>query len=195
MANTDDIKQAKIELRAAMLARRAALSPDQRQALSARLAATAVTALGITPGMPVSAFLSIGDELDTGPLLAALQGAGARLSLPVMQGKGKPLIFRAFAPGDDLATVVWGIREPKADRPQLKPSLMLVPLLAFDSQGWRLGYGGGFYDRTIREARAKRALRTIGLAFDEQKVDAVPHLDYDEPLDDVLTPSGLIRCR
>lgn len=193
--NTARLTQVKDQLRTAMKARRSAIPADEREGLSINMAAAAVAALGIKVGMTVSAFLSIGDELDTAPLLAALHAAGARLCLPVMQGKAKPLLFRAYRLGEELDTVIWGIREPKPDKPLLEPEIMLVPLLAFDAQGWRLGYGGGFYDRTLREARSKRSIQAIGLAFDQQMVDEVPHLDYDEPLDGVLTPSGLIRCR
>jgi 5-formyltetrahydrofolate cyclo-ligase len=71
---------------------------------------------------------------------------------------------------------------------------LLVPLLAFDLAGWRLGYGGGFYDRTLRRLRAMQPVLAVGIAFNEQRVDAVPHLDYDERLDWVLTPSGPLRC-
>ncbi len=194
-AATDATTDAKVAMRAAMKARRSDLAAPVRAKMSARLAAIGPALLEVQPDLIVSGFLSIGDELDTGPVLAAVHGSGARLCLPVMQGRGKPLLFRSYAPDDDLATVVWGIREPKPDRELLEPDLLLVPLLAFDLSGWRLGYGGGFYDRTIRELRQRKAIRAIGLAFDEQKVDAVPHLDYDEPLDGVLTPSGLIRCR
>jgi 5-formyltetrahydrofolate cyclo-ligase len=90
---------------------------------------------------------------------------------------------------------VWGIPEPKADKPVLEPNVLLVPLLAFDARGGRLGYGGGFYDRTLAGLRAKKPIVAIGLAYDEQQVDAVPHLDYDQRLDWVLTPSGPIRCQ
>jgi 5-formyltetrahydrofolate cyclo-ligase len=89
---------------------------------------------------------------------------------------------------------VWGIAEPKGDKLELEPDVLLVPLLAFDAAGWRLGYGGGFYDRTLRALRAHKRIVAVGLAYDEQKVDAVPHLDYDERLDWVLRPSGPIRC-
>ena len=84
---------------------------------------------------------------------------GHRLALPVMQGKGQPLLFRAWSPGDAMNEGIWGIPEPKADKALLAPDVFLVPLLAFDRQGWRLGYGGGFYDRTLREARAYAARR------------------------------------
>ncbi len=72
--------------------------------------------------------------------------------------------------------------------------MVLVPLLAVDREGWRLGYGGGFYDRTLQGLRARKPIIAIGLAYEEQVVDAVPHLDYDEPLDWVLTPAGAVRC-
>ena len=89
---------------------------------------------------------------------------------------------------------MWGIGEPLPSAPVLEPDVMLVPLLAFDARGYRLGYGGGFYDRTIAQLRNQKPVLTIGVAFDEQRVDAVPHVDYDQRLDWVLTPSGPLRC-
>jgi 5-formyltetrahydrofolate cyclo-ligase len=128
--------------------------------------------------------------------MASLASQGARLCLPVMQGRERPLLFRAWAPGDHLDTRAWGIREPAADQPTRVPDFMLVPLLAVDRTGNRLGYGAGFYDCSIRAIRtASHSVVTIGLAFDEQIIDAVPHSDYDVPLDYVLTPSELIQCQ
>ena len=103
-------------------------------------------------------------------------------------------MFRAWTPGDAMDSGVWGIAEPKADKPALDPDILLMPLLAFDRQGWRLGYGGGFYDRTLQGLRARKAVVAVGLGYDEQEVDAVPHLDYDQRLDWVLTPSGPLKC-
>jgi 5-formyltetrahydrofolate cyclo-ligase len=146
------------------------------------------------PGV-VSAFASLPEELNVWPLLRRLHGEGCRLALPIMQGKGKPLLFRAWAPGDAMDKAVWGIPEPRADRAVLEPDILLVPLLAFDRRGGRLGYGGGFYDRTLARLRGMKPVAAVGLAYDEQQVDAVPHLDYDQRLDWVLTPSGPIRCQ
>jgi len=143
----------------------------------------------------VSAFASLPDELNVWPLLRRLHGLGCRLALPVIQGKGKPLLFRAWAPGDLMDKAVWDIPEPKADKAVLEPDILLVPLLAFDLSGGRLGYGGGFYDRTLARLRAMKPIVAIGLAYDEQRVNAVPHLDYDQRLDWALTPSGPLRCQ
>jgi 5-formyltetrahydrofolate cyclo-ligase len=142
----------------------------------------------------VSAFLAIGEEIDPAPLVARLIGERYRLCLPVMEGKARPLVFRAWSPGEPLAETVWGIREPLPQAPVLEPDIVLGPLLAFDAEGYRLGYGGGFYDRTLARLRALKPIVSIGIAFDEQRVDAVPHVDYDERLDWILTPSGALKC-
>ena len=126
--------------------------------------------------------------------MVRLRGEGHALALPCMQGKGLPLVFRAWIPGDEMAPAVWGIAEPLASRAVVLPDIVLVPLLAFDGRGQRLGYGGGFYDRTLEQLRSVKPVVTIGIAYDEQRLDAVPHLDYDQPLDWVLTPSGPLKC-
>lgn len=188
-----DVLAAKIAMRESAIAMRAAMSPAVRGQGAATIAAMNLPPLIGPPATIVSAFRSLGDELDTGPLLSRLAADHYRLCLPVMQGKGEPLVFRAWKPGDTMRKAVWGIEEPTAEQPELEPDVLLVPLLAFDSQGWRLGYGGGFFDRTLQRLRTRKTIRAIGLAFSEQEVDAVPHLDYDERLDAVLTPRGLIE--
>lgn len=155
-----------------------------------RIASHGIGFAGVAPPATISGFLPIGAEIDPTPLMSRLASEGYGLCLPVMEAKGRPLMFRAWAPGDPLAEVMWGIREPLDTRPLVEPDLVLGPLLAFDAQGYRLGYGGGFYDRTLARLRALKPVIAVGLAFDEQRVDAVPHADYDERLDWVLTPSG-----
>ena len=134
--------------------------------------------------------MPIGEEISPLPLMARLHDLGYPLALPVMMGKYAPLEFRRYAPGDPLVAAVWGIREPGSGSEMVQPDILLTALLAFDDAGYRLGYGGGFYDRSIRQLRGMKPVITIGLAYDEQRVDAVPHLDYDERLDWILTPSG-----
>lgn len=147
------------------------------------------------PPGAISGFLAIGDEIDPMPALEAARGLGFTLCLPVMVGRGKALVFRAWQPGDELISRQWGIREPRETAAVVEPDVLLVPLLAFDADGHRLGYGGGYFDRTLADLRSRKRVLAIGLAFDEQRIDSVPSLDYDEPLDGVLTPSGLLRCR
>lgn len=184
----------KREERARALARRAAAFAAHGEAAGAALARHGLSFLQLAPGSIVSGFSAIRDEIDPGALLARLSTDGHHLCLPVMEGKGKPLVFRAWAPGDAMGKVQWGIAEPLPDKPVLEPDVVLVPLLAFDAAGYRLGYGGGFYDRTLHRLRAIKPAVAVGIAYDELKVDAVPHQSYDERLDWVLTPSGPLRC-
>ncbi len=146
--------------------------------------------LGERPPGIVSGYYPMEGEIWPLPLMAALRAKGHSLALPVMQKKAEPLLFRAWSPGDPLIPGVWGIRQPAPDRAVVLPDIVLAPLLAFDRRGYRLGYGGGYYDRTLHYLRANKAILAVGLALDELEVDAVPHLDYDERLDWVLTPSG-----
>lgn len=176
------------------LARRAAAHALHGKNAGLRLAGHGIGFAKPPPGSVVSGFSAIKDEIDAGPLLHRLAGEGFRLALPVMQGKGKPLLFRAWAPGDEMGSATWGIAEPLPSRAVLEPDVVLVPLLAFDAQGYRLGYGGGFYDRTLAKLRARKPIVAVGVAYDELRIDAVPHLDYDQRIDWVLTPSGPLRC-
>jgi len=191
----EDVAREKTALRARMVEWRKTVTPEQRAETAEALAWTRLAfARPFKVGAVVSGFASLSDELDCMPLLAKLAQDGLQLALPLVTGKGKPLTFRAWLPGDDMDAGVWGIAQPKADKPVVEPDILLVPLLAIDRQGWRLGYGGGFYDRTLQGLRSRKPVLAIGLAYDEQVVDAVPHLDYDEPLDWVLTPTGAMRC-
>ena len=195
MSDTPDILEAKKALRARIKAWRAGLGADVQAHAAAAVAKQGLDFLEPRPtDSVVSGFAPLADEFRAWPLLRRLMAEGFALALPVMQGKGQPLVFRAWSPGDAMDLGVWGIAEPRADKAALEPDILIVPLLAFDRRGWRLGYGGGFYDRTLKGLRARKAVVAVGLAHDEQEVDAVPHLDYDQRLDWVLTPSGPIRC-
>jgi 5-formyltetrahydrofolate cyclo-ligase len=188
---TDDLKKA---LRREAKAARSAAFARNGAAASKTIADHGIAFAGRPAPAIVSGFLAIGEEIDPTPLMLRLLGEGYRLCLPVMEGKGKPLVFRAWKPGDVLAETMWGIREPLPEAETLDPDIVLGPLLAFDTEGYRLGYGGGFYDRTFARLRALKPIVSIGIAYDEQKVDAVPHADYDERLDWILTPTGPLRA-
>ncbi len=185
---------AKKELRAEALLRRKAAFEHQGPEASRKIAAQGLDFLGLKADAVVSGFAAIRGEINPAPLMTWLQAEGFRLALPVMQGRDKPLLMRSWSPGDVMAPAAWGIAEPLDDKPTVEPDVVLVPLLAFDERGFRLGYGGGFYDRTLKRLRKLKPIVAVGLAYDEQKVDAVPAESYDEKLDWVLTPSGPQRC-
>jgi 5-formyltetrahydrofolate cyclo-ligase len=188
----------KAALRKAMHERREALPSPARAHAAGAIAAHAEALLALLPSNPapvVSSYWAIGPELDAVSLEAAVVARGGSLCLPVMVGKGKPLLFRAYCHGDTLSPRTWGIQEPLATADEALPDLLLVPSLALDRRGHRLGYGGGFYDRTLAMLRARRPTVAVGLCYDEQVVEAVPYMHYDASVDWILTPSGLFDCR
>lgn len=183
----------KARMRAEALARRPALHEAQPDA-GQRACRHFLSTIGFPAGVDVSAYLPVNDEFDVMPFAATAHAFGHRVGMPVVTGKAKPLQFRQWTPETVLETGVLGIPIPPADADVIMPRLLLVPLMAFDARGYRLGYGGGFYDRTLARLRALKPIVSIGIAFDEQQVDAVPHVDYDERLDWILTPSGPLKC-
>lgn len=185
-------KDLKKELRFQALARRHAL--DEAWRIEASLGmAEAAGAIEIEPGEIVSGFFPIRSEVDTRPLMFALREKGARLCLPVVLDR-TTIIFRELVRGAPLIDTGFGTRGPGEEAEVLEPSLMLVPLAAFDGRGHRIGYGAGHYDRAIaRQHAAGRNPRLIGVAFDCQQVPLVPDEPHDVILSAVLTESGLRR--
>ena len=147
------------------------------------------------PGTIVSGFSPLKSEINPLPLMRKLADAGAKLALPVVAGRGKPLIMRAFAFGDALASGQWGIREPKPEAGEVAPDILLVPLLAFDRNGYRVGYGAGYYDMTIAKFRAMKRITAVGIAYAAQQIDTVPVTPRDARLDLVLTERDVIDLR
>jgi 5-formyltetrahydrofolate cyclo-ligase len=194
MADASAILTEKATLRAAALARRDVLPATLRSA-AAQAVADRGLPVALAPGMVVSGFSPMRSEINPIPLMRRLADQGAPLALPVVEGRGTPLAFRAWSFGDRLVPGVWGIREPAADAPVAAPDLLLVPLAAFDRRGFRLGYGGGYYDRTLVALRRLKSVLAIGLAFAAQEVARVPDMPYDAQLDFVLTEREAIDCR
>ncbi len=178
------LRDAKAALRRAAIAARKTRDP----LLSLHLADHVLAGAAPPPGAVVAGFAPIGTEIDPRPLLGALQRLGHVLVLPVTPPRGKPLRFRRWTFGAPLAPGVMGTRHP-AIGPWIDPDWLLVPLLAFDRAGNRLGYGGGFYDRTLAALPAATA---IGVGFAAQEVPAVPTGPNDRRLALVATETGLI---
>jgi 5-formyltetrahydrofolate cyclo-ligase len=180
------IASAKAAIRREALALRNAL-PAEMRAHAAQTIAERPFPRALPAGATVSGFMPLKSEINPIPLMRKLADAGARLALPVVCGRGKPLVMRAFALGDPLASGVWGIREPKPDAPEVFPDILLVPLIAFDRSGHRIGYGVGYYDLTIASLRAQKRVLAVGIAFAAQEIAQVPTTPRDARLDLVLT--------
>jgi 5-formyltetrahydrofolate cyclo-ligase len=174
-------------LRGTMLAWRGTLADGDRRAAADGLLATFKRERPFEGATVVSGFWPIKEEIDVRPLLIELFNRGCQLALPVVTGKGQRLLFRAWRPGDSLEAGVFGTLQPSTRRETVEPEALLVPLLACDQDGWRLGYGGGFYDRTLAALRARGKITAVGVGFDGQLVPAVPHGPQDQRLDWLLT--------
>ena len=139
----------------------------------------------------VSGFFPFTTEISVLPLLAKLASEGWTTALPVVLGKNKPLKFRIWTPGEPTVLGIWDIPMPPETAAEVLPDVVLAPMLAFDKRGFRLGYGGGFYDRTLNLLRKLKPIEAIGISYAAQEIDEVPHSDHDEPLDWMLTERGI----
>jgi 5-formyltetrahydrofolate cyclo-ligase len=184
----------KAELRRDALARRDAI-PAAVRAEAAEHVALRPFPIAVRDGACVSGFFPLRSEINPVPLMRRLAGGGAKLALPVVVGRGHPLVFRAWSFGTPLGSGVWGIREPLPDAPEVVPDVLIVPLAAFDRTGHRIGYGAGYYDLTLQHLRAAKPVTAIGLGFAAQEIARVPATPRDAKLDLVLTEREVIDCR
>lgn len=186
----------KIVLRRHALARRDLIEPAEAHAAAEKIAPQGVKLVArfVPPGGVISAYWPIRSEVSTRPLLERLAREGYRTALPVMTAAAKPLHFRIWAPGDQLAKGPLGLSEPLASAATVEPDLMFLPLACFDAQGHRIGYGGGNFDATLAAQRARGRIVAIGLAYADQEVDMIPHEAHDQRLDFVITEQRLFEC-
>jgi 5-formyltetrahydrofolate cyclo-ligase len=192
--SADLIAEQKAVIRRDAVTRRDALLADARAKAAETIAARPFP-LTVGPGTVISGFSPLKTEINPLPLMRKLADRGAQLALPVVAGRGKPLIMRAWAFGAPLGSGVWGIREPVPDVPEVEPDILLVPLLAFDREGQRIGYGAGYYDMTIAALRAKKPVVAVGVAYAAQEIAAVPVTARDARLDLVLTEREVLDFR
>jgi 5-formyltetrahydrofolate cyclo-ligase len=145
----------------------------------------------------IAGYWPIRSEIDPLPMMRMLADQGIATCLPATPKPGTPLIFHQWQVGDPLVDGLYGTSEPAASAPIVIPNVILAPLLAFDQACYRLGYGGGFYDRSLAEIRAikGKSVIAIGLAYAGQQIDTVPTGPHDAALDGVLTEAGLIERR
>ncbi|SLN68307.1 putative 5-formyltetrahydrofolate cyclo-ligase [Pseudoruegeria aquimaris] len=182
------LAEAKAAARKAAFARRKAAHAAGRDA-----AAQAHLAEALAPhaGQPLAGYMPIRTEVSPLPVMAA-HAARAAVGVPVILGEGRPLVFRQWAPGCAMEEGAFGALIP-ADGAEITPRILIVPLVAFDARGGRLGYGGGFYDRTLEGLRARGPVLAFGFAYAAQQADDLPLEPTDQPLDAIITDAGILR--
>lgn len=173
----------------AFAARKAARDADPNA--SERACAHFLDAVAVGADEIVAGYRPIRTELDPTPLMEVLHARGVRLCVPVIRGAGLPLDFREWTPGCAMTEGAFGAEIP-ADGAWLEPTLLIAPLVAWSREGWRLGYGGGFYDRTLERLRAKRPTRAVAYAYAAQELADLPIEPTDQKLDGVVTETGVL---
>jgi 5-formyltetrahydrofolate cyclo-ligase len=182
------IEDAKAGLRAAAHKKRAAIFSNIRTEAAKRAAEHFVSGASLAKSEIVALYWPIRDELDCKPLLTRLVDGGQPVCLPVVLGDGQPLELRLWEEGAPLFPSGFGTLAPAETAPIVAPDVIVMPLLGFDKHGTRLGYGGGYYDRTL--AMLGKTPRLVGYAFAAQELDEVPLEPHDVPLDAVVTEAG-----
>jgi len=177
----------KAELRKQAELRRRRLA---RNGFASAVAAYADT-LGLREGAIVAGYWAFREEADPRELMRALAVRGHPLALPRVVARHVPLKFHLWGESDAMRVSSFGVTEPEVGAEVVTPSVLLVPMLAFDAQGYRLGYGGGHYDRTLEVLRRRGPVNAIGIAYAGQQVEALPREPHDQPLDAILTEQGL----
>lgn len=189
-----DLEKTKAALRDEVTKKRVAVHHMARERVSIAVRDLFFSTIPLQPQSVVAGYWPLTGEVDTVPLLYQLFDKGHSVALPVVTDHHAPLIFRAWSPDMNLAEGYAGTRVPPTDSPALQPDFIIVPLVAFDRAGYRLGYGGGFYDRTLNAMRRTRPITAIGIAYAVQQVPLVPHDGSDAKLDWVITEESAIQC-
>jgi 5-formyltetrahydrofolate cyclo-ligase len=181
-------------MRTEALKRRAAIGASDRERAAAQIAARLEHELELPGGATVAGYWPLAGELDPRPAMARLRARGHALALPRLDGRDQPLLFLAWDEDDVLVEGTFKLLEPHPSRPARLPDVVLAPLLAFDRRGGRLGYGKGYYDRTLMHLRSQGCRPLVfGLAFAAQEVEDVPIGPADVPLDGVVTETAILR--
>jgi 5-formyltetrahydrofolate cyclo-ligase len=135
----------------------------------------------------IAGYVSLADEADVAPLLGQLDGQGVDLVLPAVAERDAVLEFRRWKPEDELQPGPFATRHPGDAAERATPDLLLIPLLAYDLDGGRLGYGGGYYDRTLEALRAAGSVTAVGIGYAAQRMDGLPRESHDQLLDWIVT--------
>lgn len=183
------IEEAKAALRKEAHKRRAQLHPSLRLDAAKEAVEHFIDQVQLSKGDVVAAYWPIRDELDIKHLIVKLMDSGQPLALPVVLGDEQPLELRLWQDSAPLYEAGFGTLAPEYGAPRVEPDIILMPLLGFDKHGTRLGYGGGYYDRTL--ASLPKRPRLVGFAFARQEIDHIPRQAHDVPLDAIVTELGV----
>lgn len=175
--------------RTVLIERRLAMPVAERAVRSKAITAALVQALPFRPGALIGFYWPFKGEYDPRPLARSLHARGTRLALPVVLEKAKPVIFREWWPGIPMTHGVWDIPVPEAGDP-VAPDVLLVPLVGFDRQRYRLGYGGGYYDRTLAALPARP--QAIGVGFELSQIATIHPQSHDIAMDLIVTERGTV---
>ena len=188
--------KSKINLRKKFFELRKNISSEYALFASKKISNKAGDVVKIYKPKVVAGFYPFNHEVNTLPLMSKLYSLGVELCLPITPENNKPLKFKEWHPKLVLQKGRFGILEPPKASRTIQPDLLLVPLLAYDKFGNRLGYGGGFYDRTLKELLMLNKYTTsIGLAFESQKCNKLPKDSYDVPLNSLLNEKGFLHFK
>jgi 5-formyltetrahydrofolate cyclo-ligase len=193
MKDWDDIRRWRKERRAALIERRVA-AREARSGWNETIQDKLARRLPELRRMLIGFYWPFKGEFDARPLVRSLREQGARLALPVVIEKGAPLVFREWWPGKKLTPGVWNIPVPAEGEP-VTPNALLVPLVGFDEKGYRLGYGGGFYDRTLAAITAATGAKplAVGVGFELSRLETIYPQPHDVPMDLVVTEARFDR--
>ena len=183
------IEETKAALRIRARTARAGLDQDDRTDAASAVARHFFDGISLDPAQVVAAYWRIRDEIDCQPILVRLMDSNQKVVLPVVLGPDRPLDLRVWEQGTSLFEAGFGTLAPSELAPRAEPDVIIMPLLGFDKHGTRLGYGGGYYDRTL--ARLSKKPMLVGLAFSAQEFDHIPREPHDVPLDAVVTEAGM----
>jgi 5-formyltetrahydrofolate cyclo-ligase len=183
-ADWPTIRDWRKETRDRLIAQRVGISAEDRAAWSERISRALEAALEPYAGGLIGFYWPFRGEYDPRGVLTAMRERGSRLALPVIVERGQPLVFREWSPGSLMVQGTWKIPMPESGE-AVFPDLLVVPLVGFDGQGYRLGYGGGFYDRTI--AAMPERPRTIGVGFEPGRLETIDPQPHDIALEQIIT--------
>lgn len=197
MQDWEEVRAWRKAERAALIARRLAAPREERTRRDAAVTARLLRLLpelaargGAAPTLGF--YWPFKGEYDARPLARALHGQGMRLALPVVVERARPLLFRAWRPGARMTPGVWNIPVPAEGEPVV-PDILLAPLVGFDRQGYRLGYGGGYYDRTLAAAAPAQRPMAIGVGFEASRLETIHPQPHDVPMDVIVTEAQAVR--